>query len=317
MIAHLKPVDNINKEVSSGAMTLGSRGSISIDPWNSAGLIGCIGVRNSNGKTHSSCETEYPNQDKENYKFIYHALNNYLEFIIPELMGVYGRRGYSSNGKIIVAPSKYTEEIKVFTLVDPLPELSTCKLNLKKDGRKEFYEEFGESAIKMVENQNKSNKFKGLYIVAQRRQENGLKLKVPNNNPMNIKDSGDLGKSDLFTREVFNGKEVYINDGFGKFSTVEKGFEGYLKLLNRNFNNAYNAIINDSKTIEDFLSGMQDTGKKGAYATDPNYKVSIRDIFKGVVKDYKEILNYKLCKEKSEDGKNRIKKDIELLNKIK
>ncbi|WP_419494999.1 glucosaminidase domain-containing protein [Chryseobacterium bernardetii] len=315
--SNMKPLNDTKKEVSSGAMSLGNRGSISIDPWSSAGLIGCIGIRNSDGKVHSSCEKEYPNQDKENYKFIYHALNNYLETIIPELTGVYGRRGYSSNGKVAVVASRYEEEVKVFVLTDLLPELNNCKLNLKKDGREKFYDEFGESAIKMVENQKKSNKFKGLYIIAQRRQENGLSLTVPNNNPMNIKDSGDLGKSDLYTKEVFNGKEVYINDGFGKFSSVEKGFEGYLKLLNRNFNDAYTAILDDSKTIDDFLSGMQDTGKKGAYATDPNYKTSIKGIFNGVVKDYKEILNYRLCKEKLEEGKNKIKKDIELLNKLK
>lgn len=41
------------------------------------------------------------------------------------------------------------------------------------------------------------------------------------------------------------------------------------------------------------------------------------DLLIGVVKDYKEILNYRLCKEKSEEGKNKIKKDIELLNKLK
>ncbi|KQT24178.1 hypothetical protein ASG22_09185 [Chryseobacterium sp. Leaf405] len=315
--SNMKPVDKVSSEVSSGAMALGSRGSISIDPWSSAGLIGCVGIRSANGDTHSSCEKEYPNQDKENYKFIYHALNNYLETIIPELKGVYGRRGYSNNGKVAVTISDYKEETKVFVLADPLPELSSCKLNLKKDGREEFYNEFGESAIKMVDKQKKSNKFKGLYIVSQRRQENSLKLKVPNNNPMNIKDTGDLGKSDLYTREVFNGKEVYINDGFGLFSTVEKGFEGYLKLLDRNFNDAYNAILDDTKTIDDFLSGMQDSGKKGAYATDPNYKTSIKGIFGGVVNDYKEILSYRLCKERTEDGKNKIKADIELLNKLK
>ncbi|MGI9650139.1 glucosaminidase domain-containing protein [Chryseobacterium sp. RLHN22] len=315
--SNMKPVTDVSKEVSYGAMALGSRGSISIDPWNSAGLVGCVGIRNSDGTPHSSCKKEYPNQDSINYKFIYHALNNYLETVIPELTGVYGRRGYSSDDKVPVLSSNYKEEIKVFVLADPLPELNNCKLNLKKDGREKFYNEFGESAVKMVENQKKSNKFKGLYIIAQRRQENGLKLIVPNNNPMNIKDSGDLGKSDLYTREVFNGKEVYINDGFGKFSTVEKGFEGYLKLLNRNFNDAYISILDDNKTIDDFLSGMQDTGRKGAYATDPNYKSSIKSIFNGVVKDYKEILNYKLCKAKLQDEKNKIKKDIELLNKLK
>lgn len=134
---------------------------------------------------------------------------------------------------------------------------------------------------------------------------------------MNIKSRGDLGKSDLYTREVFNGQEVFINDGFGKFSTIEKGFEGYLELLKQNFNNAYTAILNDSKTIDDFLSGLQDTGKKGVYATDPNYKESIKNIFNSVVKDYKAILSYQLCKSKNEEEKRKIKRDIGLLDKLK
>jgi len=315
--SNLKPLKDSTKEVSSGAMALGSRSSISIDPWRSSGLIGCVGIRNSDGETHSSCAKEYPNQDKTNYKFIYHALNNYLETVIPELTGVYGRRGYSSSGTVDVAASEFKEEVKVFVLVDPLPELSACKLNLKKDGREEFYNEFGQSAIDLVESKGKSNKFKGLYMVAQRRQENGFKLAVPNNNPMNIKGKGDLGSSPLKTHEYEDGKKINITDGFANFSTVEKGFEGYLGLLDRNYNEAYNAILDDSKTVDDFLVGMQDKGRLGPYATDPNYKPLIKGIFNGVVKDYKEILNYKLCREKKEEEKNKIKKDIELLNKLK
>ncbi len=314
---NFKSVTDVKKEVSSGAMTLGSRSSISIDPWRSSGLIGCVGIRNSDGETHSSCAKEYPNQDAANYKFIYHALNNYLEGIVPELKGVYGRRGYSSDGKVAVAASTYEEEIKVFVLVDPLPELSACKLNLKKDGREEFYKEFGTAAIDLVESKGKSNKFKGLYMVAQRRQENGFKLAVPNNNPMNIKGSGDLGSSPLKTHEYENGKKVNLTDGFANFSTVEKGFEGYLSLLDKNYNDAYNAILDDTKTVDDFLNGMQDNGRLGAYATDPNYKTLIKGIFNGVVKDYKAILEYKLCREKKGDEKTKIKKDIELLNKLK
>ncbi|MDH6252774.1 hypothetical protein M2347_002501 [Chryseobacterium sp. H1D6B] len=315
--SNLKAVKDITTEVSSGAMALGGRSSISLDPWRSSGLIGCVGIRNSDGETHSSCAKEYPDQDSENYKFIYHALNNYLETVIPELAGVYGRRGYSSDGKVAVAASEYKEEIKVFVLVDPLPELSACKLNLKDDGREEFYNQFGKAAIDLVESKGKSNKFKGLYMVAQRRQENGFKLAVPNNNPMNIKGSGDLGTSPLKTHEYENGEKVNVTDGFANFSTVEKGFEGYLGLLEKNYNEAYNAILDDTKSVDDFLIGMQDKGKLGAYATDPSYKTLIKSIFNGVVKDYKEMLNYKLCREKKEEEKNKIKKDIELLNKLK
>jgi flagellum-specific peptidoglycan hydrolase FlgJ len=316
--ANFPVIKDYKKEYQNGAMSLGTRGSISIDPWNSNGLIGCVGIRGSKGVNHPSTKETYSKQDKINYKYIYHSINNYLEGVIPELTGIYGRRGFSTTeGTVKVAASTYDHEVKVYILIDPLPEIDNCNCTLKKDGRETFYKEFGESAIKMVESKNKSNKFKGLYMIAQRRQENGMKLEVPNNNPMNIKDSGDLGKSDLYTREVINGKEIFINDGFGKFSTIEKGFEGYLKLLERNFNDAYSAILDNSKSIDDFLIGMQDKGKNGAYATDPNYKTSIKSIFNGVVKDYEKILDCKLCKAKNEEDKNKIKKDIQLLKELK
>ncbi|WP_310555654.1 glucosaminidase domain-containing protein, partial [Flavobacterium sp.] len=316
--ANFPDLKDYTKEDTNGTMSLGSRGSISIDPWKSKGLIGCIGIRGTNGVNHPSCDSRMGDwNDKVKYKFIYHSLNNYLETVVPEITGIYGRRGYSSAGEVAVSASQYKEQIKVYVLVDSLPEISNCKCDLKKDGREEFYNEFGDSAIKMVEGIGKSNKFKGLYMVAQRRQENSFKLKVPNNNPMNIKGKGDLGQSDLYTTEYINGKAVKMNDGFANFSTVEKGFEGYLNLLDKNFNDAYNSIIDDSKTIDDFLNGMQDNGRLGAYATDPNYKTSIKVIYNGVVSDYKKIYECKLCKAKTEEDKNKLKLDIELLNKLK
>ncbi len=195
---------------------------------------------------------------------------------------------------------------------NPLIKCDICKVLDKP--RMDFYKEFGDAAIKMVDDKGKSNKFKGLYMVAQRRQENSFKLEVPNNNPMNIKGKGDLGSSSLNTHEYINGKKVNMADAFANFSSVEKGFEGYLDLLQRNFKEA---ILNDSKTIDDFLIGMQDKGRIGAYATDPNYKTLIKSIFNGVVKDYKKWLNCKLtCSQHSSD-KEKIKKDIELLEKLK
>jgi hypothetical protein len=192
---------------------------------------------------------------------------------------------------------------------------STC--NILEKSRMAFYEEFGNSSINMVQNKGKSNKFKGLYMVAQRRQENSFKLEVPNNNPMNIKGKGDMGSSSLNTHEYINGKKVYMSDGFANFSSVEKGFEGYLELLKRNFNEAYEAILDDNKSIDGFLIGMQDKGRLGAYATDPNYKTSIKNIFNGVVSDYKKWLNCKLNCGSYSSIKAEIEKDIKLLEKLK
>jgi hypothetical protein len=197
----------------------------------------------------------------------------------------------------------------------PITNCDTCTILDKP--RMDFYKEFGDSAIKMVQNKGKSNKFKGLYMVAQRRQENSFKLKVPNNNPMNIKGKGDLGSSSIRTHEFIKGVKVYMNDDFANFSTVEKGFEGYLDLLNRNYKEAYDSILSDNNTIDDFLIGMQDKGRIGAYATDPNYKAGIKDIFNGVVKDYKKWLNCKLnCSSYSSEAE-KIKEDIKLLEKLK
>lgn len=153
--SNLKPLNDFTKEVSSGAMTLGSRSSISIDPWKSKDLIGCLGIRNSDGSNHSSCGSEMGDLSASNYKFVYHALNNYLETIIPELTGVYGRRGYSSKGKISVKPSQYNEEIKVFALVDNLPELNKeDKLFDLEDARRALrliYDNYGKEIAQNVE----------------------------------------------------------------------------------------------------------------------------------------------------------------------
>ncbi|MBD8084126.1 hypothetical protein [Chryseobacterium caseinilyticum] len=153
--SNLKQISDFTKEVSSGAMTLGSRSSISIDPWKSKDLIGCLGIRNSDGSNHSSCSNEMSDLSSSNYKNVYHALNNYLETIIPELTGVYGRRGYSSNGRIKVVGSKYKEEVKVFALIEPLPELNKKEklfnLNDAEKALKVIYSKYGREIARNVE----------------------------------------------------------------------------------------------------------------------------------------------------------------------
>ena len=48
-------------------------------------------------------------------------------------------------------------------------------------------------------------------MVSQRRQENGFKLQVPNNNPMNIKGKGDLGQSEPYYGEYY-GKDIKMDN---------------------------------------------------------------------------------------------------------
>ena len=164
-------------------------------------------------------------------------------------------------------------------------------------------------------------------MISQHRQENGFSLKTIGNNPMNIKGKGDMGQIAIDTHETINGKYVSIpGEKFANFSSEDKGFQGYLDLLNLNFNDAYESLFDDSKTIDDFTAGLEDTGKKGPYATGKAtktlnatdaYKALIKELFNGTKKDYLKVLECQLCKENDVDKKKRIQEDIELLKKLK
>ena len=317
-------VKDYKKEYDSGSMTLGKRGSISIDPWKSSGLVGCIGVRGENGENHPSTKDTYSKQDKENYKYIYHSLNNYLEGIIPELTGIYGRRGFStSEGTIKVSASTYDHEIKVYVLVDSLPDLCQCEsLRPPAKEREEFYDKFGTKTINYIELESKTvNKFKGLYMTAQRRAENGFAKVINGNNPMNIKGNGDLGQVAYNTHES---GVLVEGEKFANFSSEDAGFKGYLNLLKSNYSYAYESFFDDSKTIDDFVIGLQDKGKLGAYATGDKkgkegtemYKKNVKEIFKSVKNDYLKMYKCKLCKVKNDEEKKKLQNDIKLLEKL-
>jgi RHS repeat-associated protein len=159
--------------------------------------------------------------------------------------------------------------------------------------RQSFYQQFGNAAINAAISAGATNKYKGLYLVAERRVENGFNLNPPGNNPMNIKGEGDLATISYPTHEDYDNKSILVRGKFAKFSSIEKGFEGYLKLLKRNFPNAYNALRDNSKTIMDFISGLQ-KGRIGSFASDPKYPQKIKSTFNSVVSDYKEEINEKI-----------------------
>jgi len=327
--SNFKETNDFKQEYDTGSMTLGKRSSISIDPWRSSSLIGCIGVRSDKGENHPSVKDTISKQDAANYQYIYHALNNYLEGIIPELTGVYGRRGFSSSGgTVTLAESSYDHEVKVFVLVDPLPEIDNCNcIKLEPKKRVDFYDSFGTKTINYIEKKSAANKFKGLYIVAQRRKENGFNLTTIGNNPMNIKGSGDKGQIKMDTHETLNGKYVSVpGESFANFSSEDAGFQGYLDLLDSNYNDAYKSFFDDAKTIDDFTSGLEDTGKKGPYATGraenglngtDAYKAAVKKIFNGAKSDYLKMYECKACKEKDAEKKKKILEDIKLLKKLK
>lgn len=70
------------------------------------------------------------------------------------------------------------------------------------------------------------------------------------------------------TREVINGKDVYINDSFRDFNSLEDYANFKIDLLN---SNRYNAF---SGNISEFADRVQ----KGGYATDPNYSRTLNKV---------------------------------------
>jgi hypothetical protein len=192
---------------------------------------------------------------------------------------------------------------------------TTCTVFEK--ARKDFYEEFGEQALHFIETSTTANKFKALYMVAQRREENGFNLMPPGNNPMNIKGQGDDGQVLLTTKEDYGKGLETVKDNFAKFTTVEKGFEGYRNLLQRNYPDAYTALTSDDKTIDDYVKGLQDTGRLGSYATLADYKEKVTTIFNGVVKDYKKWIACKQQCASYATKKEELEKDLKLLEAIK
>lgn len=166
-----------------------------------------------------------------------------------------------------------------------------------------FYEKMGTAIINTLNNLDigdKANTFKALYIVCQYRMENKFNLNPPGNNPFNIKGFGDLGQITLKTTEYINGKRVKIDQKFANFSTLEKGFEGYMQLLKNNFSTAYDKLFDNTKTIMDFAKSMQTEGRLGVFATDPEYQAKFKTMLKGVVADYEKMLDNQIDKKKSE-----------------
>lgn len=70
------------------------------------------------------------------------------------------------------------------------------------------------------------------------------------------------------TREVINGKDVYINDSFRDFDSLEDYAKYKISLLN---NNRYKAFTGD-------IAGFADRVSKGGYATDPRYADTLKRI---------------------------------------
>ena len=75
------------------------------------------------------------------------------------------------------------------------------------DPRKDFYNSFSPSAMTAATTPGAQNKFKGLYLLAQRRVETGFNLNPTGNNQMNIKGAGDNGTVEETTHEYVKNKK--------------------------------------------------------------------------------------------------------------
>ena len=84
---------------------------------------------------------------------------------------------------------------------------------------------------------------------------------------------GIKGKgSEMITREVINGKDVYIKDSFRNFASLEDYAEHKVNLLN-------------SKRYKAFDGGLEDFSRRvsaGGYATDPRYKEVLDKVIRNV-----------------------------------
>lgn len=159
------------------------------------------------------------------------------------------------------------------------------------DQMKEFYGDFGTSVINALHAMSpSSNKYKALYIIAQRRAENGMNSKPPGNNPFNVMGKGDAGQVSEKTTEYNSktGVTSQVTEKFASFSTLEKGTEGYLNVLQESFPKAFEALTDNSKTIYQFTYGLIHQGKNGVYATGKDYDCQVEKIFAEVLRDYKK-----------------------------
>lgn len=107
------------------------------------------------------------------------------------------------------------------------------------------------------------------YLVAQSALESGWgKSQSGKFNLGGIKGKGTVRK----TREVINGKDIYINDSFRDFQDLQDYANYHVGLLNNKRYNAFNG--------GDFSSNVAN----GGYATDPKYKATLDKMYEQVSK---------------------------------
>lgn len=103
-------------------------------------------------------------------------------------------------------------------------------------------------------------------------------LAVKYHNHFGIKALGGWkGKiANMKTREVFDGKDMNITDGFRVYDNLQDGFNDRNKFLKENPRYAKAGVFT-AKTPEDQAQAFQNAG----YATDPNYAKTLISVING------------------------------------
>ena len=95
------------------------------------------------------------------------------------------------------------------------------------------------------------------------------------NNPFGIKALPGHSATARRTREVFGGRSVYIVDRFADFNSIDESFDEHAKLLatSHYYHEAVlHAYRSDDPSAERFIDGLH------AYATDPNYRATLKRV---------------------------------------
>ena len=136
--------------------------------------------------------------------------------------------------------------------------------------------------------------YKALYIIAQKRQESGFRLKNYHGNIFNITGKGDAG-SVKYSAPEYNkktGKYEMIEQDYAIYSSNDAAAAAYIKLIKElpRYKDTWNALTDNKAGVKDFAIAI----KKGGYASDPNYATELEKDFNSVKNDYQKIITSKI-----------------------
>lgn len=159
-------------------------------------------------------------------------------------------------------PKEIKEQLPMEEEKKTVPEIKPAKFT----GNKDFIIQMKPAFTEALTKRGLDPKYAD-YLVAQSALESGWgKHQSGKFNFGGIKGKGTVRK----TREVINGKDVYINDSFRDFDSINDYADYHVNLLNNKRYNAFNS--------GDFISSVV----KGGYATDPNYKSILSKMYQQV-----------------------------------